>query len=57
MKPSYGEVSRYGVVGYASSLDQVSPLSRSVEDLSIALEVLAKPDGNDTKKISKEENS
>lgn len=48
MKPSYGEVSRYGVVGYASSLDQVSPLSRSVEDLSIALEVLAKPDGNDT---------
>lgn len=48
MKPSYGQVSRYGVVGYASSLDQVSPISRSVEDLAHALEVLARPDPNDT---------
>ena len=48
MKPSYGEVSRYGVVGYASSLDQVSPLARSVEDIALALEVLARPDANDT---------
>lgn len=48
MKPSYGEVSRYGVVGYASSLDQVSPLARSVEDLAMALDVLARPDPNDT---------
>ncbi|MDR3332810.1 MAG: Asp-tRNA(Asn)/Glu-tRNA(Gln) amidotransferase subunit GatA [Synergistaceae bacterium] len=47
-KPSYGEVSRYGVVAYASSLDQVSPLARSVEDIAIALEVLARPDPNDT---------
>lgn len=48
MKPSYGMVSRYGVVAYASSLDQVSPIARSVEDLAIALEVLACPDANDT---------
>lgn len=48
LKPSYGEVSRFGVVGYASSLDQVSPLARSVEDLALMLEVLAKPDVYDT---------
>ena len=48
MKPSYGEVSRYGVVAYASSLDQVSPLARSVEDLAAAMEVLARPDPHDT---------
>lgn len=47
-KPSYGEVSRYGVVGYCSALDQVSPLARSVEDLALAMEVLARPDANDT---------
>ena len=48
LKPSYGEVSRFGVVGYASSLDQVSPLARTVEDLAISLEILARPDLNDT---------
>ena len=48
MKPSYGQASRYGVVAYASSLDQVSPIARSVEDLALALEVLARPDMNDT---------
>jgi len=48
MKPSYGQISRFGVVGYASSLDQVSPIARSVEDLACALEVLARPDPNDT---------
>lgn len=47
-KPSYGQVSRYGVAGYCSALDQVSPLGRSVEDLAMAMEVLARPDPNDT---------
>lgn len=47
-KPSYGQVSRYGVVGYASSLDQVSPFARSVEDLALVMDVLAKPDTRDT---------
>jgi aspartyl-tRNA(Asn)/glutamyl-tRNA(Gln) amidotransferase subunit A len=48
MKPSYGQVSRYGIIAYASSLDQVSPLARTVEDLALALETLARPDPNDT---------
>ncbi|GHV31912.1 hypothetical protein FACS1894167_14650 [Synergistales bacterium] len=48
MKPSYGQVSRYGILAYASSLDQVSPLARSVEDLALALEALARADPNDT---------
>jgi aspartyl-tRNA(Asn)/glutamyl-tRNA(Gln) amidotransferase subunit A len=47
MKPSYGQVSRYGVVGYVSSLDQVGPIARNVEDLALAMEVLARADEND----------
>jgi aspartyl-tRNA(Asn)/glutamyl-tRNA(Gln) amidotransferase subunit A len=48
LKPSYGEVSRYGIVAYCSALDQVSPLSRSVEDLALTMEAIARPDPNDT---------
>ena len=48
LKPSYGEVSRYGIVAYCSALDQVSPFARSIEDLAIAMEVIARPDPNDT---------
>lgn len=48
MKPSYGQVSRFGIVGYVSSLDQVGPIARSVEDLALAMDVLAKEDANDS---------
>jgi aspartyl-tRNA(Asn)/glutamyl-tRNA(Gln) amidotransferase subunit A len=48
LKPSYGEVSRYGIVAYCSALDQVSPFARSIEDLAIAMEAIARPDPNDT---------
>jgi aspartyl-tRNA(Asn)/glutamyl-tRNA(Gln) amidotransferase subunit A len=48
LKPSYGEVSRYGIVAYCSALDQVSPLARSVEDLALTMEAIARPDPNDT---------
>ncbi|NBX91916.1 MAG: Asp-tRNA(Asn)/Glu-tRNA(Gln) amidotransferase subunit GatA [Proteobacteria bacterium] len=47
LKPSYGRVSRYGVVSYASSLDQVGPFSRTVWDCARLLEVLSGADKKD----------
>lgn len=44
LKPTYGRVSRHGIVAYASSFDQVGPLTTSVEDAALILEVIA---GND----------
>jgi aspartyl-tRNA(Asn)/glutamyl-tRNA(Gln) amidotransferase subunit A len=48
MKPTYGAVSRYGVVAFASSLDQVGPFARSVRDCALALRVIAGPDHCDS---------
>jgi aspartyl-tRNA(Asn)/glutamyl-tRNA(Gln) amidotransferase subunit A len=48
MKPTYGAVSRYGVVAFASSLDQVGPFARTVRDCALALRVIAGPDGCDS---------
>ena len=48
MKPSYGRISRYGIIPYASSLDHVAYFTRSVKDAALALEVLAGRDDNDT---------
>jgi aspartyl-tRNA(Asn)/glutamyl-tRNA(Gln) amidotransferase subunit A len=47
LKPTYGRVSRYGLLAHASSLDQIGPMTRTVEDAAIALSVLAGPDRAD----------
>ena len=47
VKPSYGRVSRYGVTAFASSLDQVGPMTKSVEDAAILLKAIAGHDEMD----------
>jgi aspartyl-tRNA(Asn)/glutamyl-tRNA(Gln) amidotransferase subunit A len=46
-KPTYGRVSRYGLVAYASSLDQIGPITRDVRDTAILLDLIAGPDAHD----------
>ncbi|MBD5627501.1 MAG: Asp-tRNA(Asn)/Glu-tRNA(Gln) amidotransferase subunit GatA [Desulfovibrio sp.] len=48
LKPTYGRVSRYGLFAFASSLDQVGPLTRTVEDCASVLTVIAGHDPRDT---------
>ncbi len=52
LKPTYGRVSRYGVIAYASSLDQVGPMTRSVEDCAIMLGAIAGYDPLDSTSIN-----
>ncbi len=48
LKPTYGRVSRHGIISYASSFDQVGPICGSVEDAALLLEVIAGPDEYDS---------
>ena len=54
MKPTYGRVSRYGVVAFASSLDQVGPITRTVEDNALVLQAIAGIDPYDSMSVNEE---
>ena len=53
LKPTYGLISRYGLVAYASSLDQVGPITKDVMDCAILLNVLAGKDEKDTTSVER----
>jgi aspartyl-tRNA(Asn)/glutamyl-tRNA(Gln) amidotransferase subunit A len=52
LKPTYGRVSRFGVIAYASSLDQVGPLTRDVADCAVMLEATAGHDPKDSTSVN-----
>jgi aspartyl-tRNA(Asn)/glutamyl-tRNA(Gln) amidotransferase subunit A len=54
LKPTYGLVSRYGMIAFASSLDQAGPLAKSAEDLALLLDVMAGFDPRDSTSIERE---
>ena len=51
LKPTYGRVSRYGMIAYASSLDQGGPMARSAEDAAILMQAMAGFDGKDSTSV------
>ncbi len=53
LKPTYGRVSRYGLLAMASSLDQIGPLTKTVEDAALALEELSGIDGFDSTTVER----
>ena len=54
LKPTYGVVSRYGMIAFASSLDQAGPMARSAEDLAILLNTMAGFDERDSTSLQRE---
>ena len=55
MKPTYGTVSRYGLIAYGSSLDQIGPLCKDVTDCATIMEVIAAKDDKDSTSVKRED--
>jgi len=54
MKPTYGRVSRYGLIAFASSLDQIGPMTRNVTDNALLLEAISGYDKRDSTSLNME---
>lgn len=55
LKPTYGTISRYGLIAYGSSLDQIGPVAKNVSDCAALLEVLAGYDPKDSTSVARED--
>lgn len=55
LKPTYGTVSRYGLIAYGSSLDQIGPMTKDVTDCATVLEVIASYDKKDSTSVERED--
>ncbi|MFG6332772.1 MAG: Asp-tRNA(Asn)/Glu-tRNA(Gln) amidotransferase subunit GatA [Lachnospiraceae bacterium] len=55
IKPTYGTVSRYGLIAYGSSLDQIGPVAKDVSDCAAILEVIASHDPRDSTSVKRED--
>ncbi len=54
LKPTYGSVSRYGLIAYASSFDQIGPLARTVEDAALLLDLIWGHDSKDATSVNRQ---
>ena len=55
LKPTYGTVSRYGLIAYGSSLDQIGPLTKDVTDCATVMEVIASHDKKDSTSVERQD--
>lgn len=55
IKPTYGTVSRYGLIAYGSSLDQIGPIGKNVEDCAVALEAITSHDSKDSTSMERKD--